>query len=230
MASAVAPVCGVIDALSDFQQKVIDMINGKFAALRRLADLLERLGDLTGFLPDISKLIPISAIDLSIYENLRTECPFLNLPPAQGDPEQVLGQLRAQLNTAYGRLLGQLNLNPYGRLSKLQQKIDDFQQQFNLAALNGVDFMQCLQAACQAAVAVEGTVSNLSNTSAADVRKSAETYLKNMVTDQGKILSSAAQGKVNDWQATRDGVQELIDVPAVELPNLNTSASATVTP
>lgn len=218
-----ASVCGVVDALSDFQNKVIALINGKFAALRRLADLLEQLGDLNGFLPDISRLVPISSIDLYVYESLRAECPFLGLPPASGDPEQSLGALRAQVNTAYGRLLAQLNLNPYGRLSKLQQKLDDYQQKFNLSALNGVDFMQCLQAACQAAVAVEGAVSNLSNMSANDVRRSAETYLKNMVTDQGRILRSAAQAKVDSWQSTRNGVQELMDVPVVDLPDISSA-------
>jgi len=219
---AIGQACGVIDALADFQQRIIDAINNKFAALRRLAELLEKLADLTGFIPDISKLIPISSIDLSIYETLRAQCPFLKLPPASGDPEQVLGMLRAEVNTAYGRLLGQLNLHPLSRLSKLQAKIDDYQQRFNVAALGGTDFMACLQAACQAAVAVEGTVSNLSNTSASKVAESAKTFIKNTVTDQGKVLSGAAQGKVDDWDSTRAGLKKLMDVETIDLPTLPT--------
>lgn len=213
-------VCGVVDALADFQQKVIEAINGKFAALYRLAELLEQLGDLTGFVPDISQLIPISSIDTAIYENLRNSCPFLNLPPSSGDPEQALGQLRAQVNTAYGRLLGQLNLNPLSRMSKLQQKIDDYQTRFNVGALKGTDFMSCLQAACQAAIAVEGTVSNLSNTSPSKVVSEAKTFLKNTVDNQGKILNQAQQAKVDNWQSTRDGVKDLMDVPVIDLPKL----------
>lgn len=216
--SVVKPVCGVIDALSDFQQKIIDAINGKFAALRRLANLLEQLADITSFIPDISRLLPISQIDLSLYENLRAECPFLNLPPGQGDPEAVIGQLRAQVNAAYGRLLGQLYKHPLARMDKLQAKIDDFQQQLNLGALNGVDFMQCLQAACQAAVAVEGSVSNLSNTSSSKVYESAKTYLKNIVTDEGKILTKSAQAKVDDWKSTVDALKELSRVESVDVP------------
>lgn len=223
MAAGLSQVCGVIDILSDFQQKVIDAINGKFASLRRLAELLEKLGDLTGFIPDISKLIPVSAIDLSVYETLRAECSFLNLPPASGDPEQVLGELRAQVNTAYGRLLGELNAHPLSRLDKLQGKLDSYQQRFNMAALGGTDFMQCLQAACQAAVAVKGAVSNLSNTSAAKVAKAAETYLKNMVTDQGKVLSAASQAKVDDFSSVVGGVKDLMDVSASNLPKLSTN-------
>ncbi|MGV0949068.1 MAG: hypothetical protein ACOYB3_00040 [Azonexus sp.] len=219
---ALGQVCGVIDALADFQQRIIDAINNKFAALRRLAELLEALADLTGFIPDISKLIPISSIDLSVYETLRAQCPFLKLPPAEGDPEQLLGMLRAEVNAAYGALLGKLNLHPLSRLSKLQEKLDDYQQRFNVAALGGTDFMACLQAACQAAVAVEGTVSNLSNTSASKVAESAKTYLKNTVTDQGKVLSSAAQGKVNDWDSTRSGLKKLMNVETIDLPTLPT--------
>lgn len=213
----ISQVCGVIDALSDFQQKVIDAINGKFAALRRLSELLERLSDLTGFIPDITRLIPISQIDLSVYETLRAECPFLNLPPASGDPEQVLGQLRAELNTAYGRLLGELNTHPLARLGKLQGKLNDYQSRFNLGALGGTDFMQCLQAACQAALSVQGAVSNLSNVTSSQVQQSAETYIKNMVTDQGQILSSASQAKVDDFNAVRSGLKDLMDIPVIEL-------------
>ena len=215
-----AQVCGVIDALSDFQQKIIEAINGKFAALRRLADLLEKLSDLTGFIPDISKLIPISAIDLTLYENLRNECKFLNLPPSEGDPEQVLGQLRAQVNAAYGRLLGQLNTHPLSRLATLQGKLDEYQQRFNIGALQGTDFMQCLQAACQAVLAVEGTVSSLSNTTASQVRKAAETYIKNTVTDQGKVLTAAASNKVSDFNGVKTGLKDLMDVQAIDLPQL----------
>jgi len=124
------------------------------------------------------------------------------------------------VNAAYGRLLGQLNLHPLSRLSKLQEKIDDYQQRFNLGALAGVDFMQCLQAACQAAVAIEGSVSNLSNTSTSKVVQSAKDYLKNTVTDQGKILTAKSQEKVDNWQSVKTGVKDLMDVEAIDLPKL----------
>lgn len=218
--AATSQVCGVIDVLADFQQQVISAINGKFASLRRLSELLQQLADLTGFIPDISKLIPISAIDLTAYENLRNECKFLNLPPSSGDPEQTLGALRAQVNTAYGRLLGQLNLNPLGRMDKLQDKLNAYQARFNLGTLGGVDFMQCLQAACQAVVAVEGSVSSLSNTSSAQVKKAAQDYLDNIVNGNGKVLSAEAQAKVSNWGSTKSGVADLMDVPAIDLPTL----------
>lgn len=221
----VGQVCGVIDALANFQQSIIDAINGKFAALRRLAELLERLGDLSAFIPDISQLVPISSIDISIYENLRSSCPFLNLPPASGDPGQVLGNLRSQVDAAYGRLLSNLDVNPLSRMSKLQQRFDDYQAKFNLGALKGTDFMSCLQAACQAAVQVEGVVSNLSNTSPTKVLNSAKTYLNNMVNQQGQILNDGAKQKVSEWQSTRSAVQELRDVPAIDLPNLSTNST-----
>jgi len=207
-----SPVCGVIDALANFQQQIIDAVNGRFAALRRLAELLEQLSDLTAFLPDISKLIPISAIDLTLYENLRNSCKFLNLPPSSGDPQQALGKLRAEVNTAYGKLLGQLNLHPLNRLSKLQEKMESYQQKFNQGALQGTDFMRCLQAACQAAVAVEGAVSSLSNVTASHVVDSAKTYLKNTVADEGKVLSAATQQKVDNLKSIQTNLKSLMDV------------------
>lgn len=218
--AALSPVCGTIDALAFFQQKIIDAINGKFAALHRLAELLEQLGDATGFLPDISKLIPVSAINIALYENLRSSCKFLNLPPSQGSPAEVIGKLQAQVNAAYAALLAQLNLHPFSRLDKLQSKLDDYQQKFNIASLTGVDFMSCLRAACQAALAVESTVSSLSNTSSSHVIQSAQTFLKNTVTNENKILSSQAQAKVNTISSIKSQVNDLRNVPAIQLPVL----------
>lgn len=142
--NSVQSTCGVIDALADYQIKVLQAINGKFLALQRIADLLEQLGDISGFLPNISALIPISQIDLNLYEQLRSSCPFLNLPPASINAEATLDNLRAEVNAAYGRLLAQLSQNPLNRLGKLQAKLDAFQKQFNISALGGIDFMRCL--------------------------------------------------------------------------------------
>jgi hypothetical protein len=215
----VAPVCGFVDALSFLQQRIIEAINGKFLALRRLADLLMQLSA-PGFIPNISALIPISSIDISLYENLRSSCPFLKLPPASADPGVVVGQLQAQVNMAYGQLIGMLMLNPLGRLSKLQAKMDDYMAQFNLAALQGTDFMRCLQAACAAASAVEDRVSSLASTSPKKVAAQAQAYLTNIVNGQAKVLSAEAQGRVDTYKSTVSSIKKLQDVPSVQLPKL----------
>lgn len=202
-------VCGVVDALSAFQVQVMNSLNGRFAALRRLAELLESAADLTGFLPDISRLIPLASIDLSLYENLRVQCPFLNLPPASESAEQYVGELRAQLNAAYGQLLRQLNLNPLSVMSTLQSKLDDYQNRMNMAALKGTDFMACLQAACSAAQAV-------SNFSASQVTDIANNYYNNFIVGQGKVLSETAQAKVSTINSMKTTVQELISGPSAQ--------------
>lgn len=206
-------VCGVIDALADFQIKVLQAINAKFLALRRLADLLEQAADLTGFLPNIGALVPISSIDIRLYEELRSACPFLGLPPSSGDPELALSTLRAEVDAAYGRLLAQLNLNPLNRLSKLQAKLDAFQQQFNIAALGGIDFMRCLQAACKATLAVSTSVSKLSNLSENDVTAIADKYAKNVVAEGGRVLTNQQQNKVSALASAQGQIKVLRDVP-----------------
>jgi hypothetical protein len=201
-------ICGLIDALADFQVKIMEAINGRFAALRRLANLLEAAGDLTGFIPDISKLIPLSKIDTRIYDEMRVNCPFLNLPPADLNAEQFLGELRAQVNAAYGRLLGQINLHPFSILGKLQEKFDAFQARINSEALKGSDFLRCLQSICQAESAVKSLISR----PAKSIIDTAETYYKNQIVGQGQLLGGAAQAKVNDIQNVGKGVKDLMDV------------------
>lgn len=209
----------MLDVLAYLQQKIIELINAKFAALRRLAELLEKLADLSAFLPDISKLIPLSLIDLSMYENLRASCPFLNLPPATG-PEEAIGRLRSQVYMAYAMIMRALNLSQYLRLGMLQAKLDEFQSKFNLAALGGGDFIRCLQAICATATAIEGTVSKVSKLSPTKIANAAKTYVKNMVDDGGQVLSDAAKEKVSTFNATRDGMIQLMDVPSVDIPNV----------
>jgi hypothetical protein len=217
--AALNQVCGVVDALSAFQVQVMNSLNGRFLALRRLAELLESAFDMTGFIPDITRLIPLASIDLSLYENLRVECAFLNLPPASESAEQYIGELRAQLNAAYAQILRQLNMSPLSTLSTLQSKLDDYQNQMNLAALKGTDFMACLQAACSAATAV-------SNFSADQVKDIANNYYSNFVVGQGKLLSSAAQAKVDNLNSVKSQVQELISGPSAQD---TAAASAVVT-
>jgi hypothetical protein len=202
--------CGIVDALSDFQVKIMEAINGRFAALRRLANLLEAAGDLTGFIPDISLLIPISHIDARLYDDLRTNCPFLNLPPITQSADQFLGELRAQVNAAYGRLLGQVKLHPFAIMGRLQQKLNDFQTRINAGALLGSDFLRCLQSVCAAGQAVEGTGGGRFNRSPDNIIKTSTTFYANMVTQQGQLLSGAAQAKVVDVQKVQAGIQNLI--------------------
>ena len=64
MAVLTGQPCQVIDALAQFQYEVVRRLNRKFNALRRIAELLEAVGDLSVIVPNIGDLIPISSITL----------------------------------------------------------------------------------------------------------------------------------------------------------------------
>lgn len=199
-------VCSVVDALADFQVKIMEAINGRFAALRRLANLLEAAGDLTGFIPDITRLVPLSKIDARLYVELQVNCPYLNLPPVDQNADQYLQELKAQLNAAYGRLLGQINLHPFSIMGKLQEKFDAFQTRINAEALKGSDFLRCLQSICAGEAAVKSIVGR----PAKSIIETAEAYYKNQIVGQGQVLGAAAQAKANDIQNVGKGVKDLM--------------------
>jgi hypothetical protein len=127
----------------------MDLLNRKFFALRRLAQLLEQAGDLTGFIPDITALIPLSQIDLLLYEQLRNACPFLNLPPSDTNTvNESLGKLQGLVAQAYAQILALLINHPWQRWDELTRILNEYQTKLNVAALVGQDFLTCLSTAC----------------------------------------------------------------------------------
>jgi hypothetical protein len=206
-------VCNTINALTDLQVQLMDLLNKKFYALRRLAQLLEQAADLTGFLPDITKLIPLSAIDLPLYESLRNACPFLNLPPASTSTvNESIGKLQRIVAQAYGQILALLNKNPLFRITDgLVAQMNAYQQKMNVAALSGSDFLACLQAACAVAEVAVDSFQNLSQYSVQDALAIAKNYSKNFVEGQGKFYSDAASAKLSDLDSAREGVKDLFD-------------------
>jgi len=226
--ASVDQLCGILDAITNFQLRAMELLNGRFAALRRLSALLEQAGDLTGFIPDISKLIPLAQIDTTVYEQIRVECPYLNLPPISGSADQYLGQLRAQVNAAYGALLSQLNLHPFNALGMLQDKLNSYQNKINFAVLQGQDFLQCLQAICQGAASVTNTVQNLGR-STEQVILTSTTYYRDFVTNGGQVLTDTAKAKYDDFVDVKDGVSDLIDVDTSGFQNIESNPTVTPT-
>lgn len=209
--------CDVLDALSDFQLGIMDFVNRKFIALRRLADLLENLGDTSLFFPDISRLVPISQLDLTIYDDLQIGCPFLGIPPSEGATSAVVG-LQAQLNAAYGRLISDWVNSPWIRMGSLQAEMDKARLEFDLAMLEGYDYLNCLSTICSTFQAAGSLVSQASSLSVTQQTQIITDYAKNIVTDGGKVLTDAAQAKVDDTQQIIDEVSALRDVE--DLPDL----------
>lgn len=207
-------VCEAVFALTDLQVQLMDMLNRKFYALRRLAQLLEQAGDLTGFIPDITRLIPLSQIDLLLYEQLRNDCPFLNLPPSDSTTvNESLGKLQGMIAQAYGQILAQLNNHPWQKWDQLTRVLDEYQTKLNVAALAGQDFLTCLSTACATIQAGVADFNNLSKYSTADATSIAQAFSRNYTEEGGRILTDSMTAKQNDLRATAQGVRDLFDVP-----------------
>ncbi len=198
-----AGFCDITDALAEAQYYVLRRINNKFEALRRLGELLEQLGDLSNLIPQISQLIPVIDIDLSIYTNLRSNCPFLNLPAAD---ETSLENLRNQVITAYSTLTAGLLNHPWMRMGKLQDQLSKYQQKVNAAFAEGGQYIQCLQAACQAA---QQTGQFLTRVSQADIANEFSRYGRNFVDNAGQVLNESALAKYDQTVAAVNQMKSL---------------------
>lgn len=198
-----AGVCDITDALAEAQFYVLQRINRKFEALRRLGQLLEQLGDLSNLIPQISNLIPVIDIDLSLYTNLRSNCPFLNLPAAS---EASLENLRQQVITAYSTLTGNLLNHPWMRMGQLQDQLSKYQQQVNAAFAEGGQYIQCLQAACQTARATGQFLTRVSQT---QIDAEFARFGRNFVDNAGQVLNDAATAKYDQVVATVNQMREL---------------------
>jgi hypothetical protein len=204
---ATLAACNLIDSLAEFQFDVIRRVNRKFIALQRLAELLEQLGDISTLIPNIAKLIdsfiPVANIDLELYNQLASACPFLNLP-APG--EASLAELQARVVAAYSNLTRQLLNHPWLRMGLLQNQLARFQSKVDMTLATGLNFIQCLQAACQA---VEGTASFFEGISNADVQKEITSFTTNFVEQGGSVLSEGARTKNTEAKELIDQMKAL---------------------
>lgn len=202
-----AAFCSITDALAEAQFEVLKRINNKFDALRRLAELLEQLGDLSVLIPNLSQLIPILDIDLDAYVNLRANCPFLNLPPVN---EASLDGLRNQVLSAYSQLTSRVLNHPWMRMGKLQDQLSRYQAQFNTAFAEGSQYIQCLQAACQTAEALADTGESFAkrvvNT---DIGNELARFSRNYVDQAGQVLTNAGKAKYEQAARVVDRMKEL---------------------
>jgi hypothetical protein len=182
--------CNVLDALSDFQYDLMNRLNKKFEQLRRLAALLEQLGDLSWLIPNLNALIPVANIDFDVYNQLAANCPFLGLPgnPVQGN----LNQLRAEVLSAYDNYARKILNHPWFRMGQLQDEMTKFQTQITGAMTQGQDFIRCLQAMCAAGSALQSTVSKLSQT---DIQATVSKFTENYVTNAGQVLTDPMKAK-----------------------------------
>jgi hypothetical protein len=196
--------CALTNFLANNYYEAVKLINRKFNALRRLAELLEQIGDLSGFIPDIGALVPLYLVNLDAYTNLVSACPFLNLPKNPSTEDIV--RLQAQVAAAYTRLTDQLLKHPWVRMGKLQAQLDKVQGRVNDILAQGEQYFQCLQQACRSAEQAVNFVAEIADT---DFKKEFDDYTRNVVGSNTQVLNSAMRNKRNEVQGAIDNINEL---------------------
>jgi len=193
----------VLQALALYQFEIIRALNKKFTALRRLAELLEQLGDISSFLPNLGQLVPVIDIDLIIYTDLQVNCPFLNLPPATNED---INALKSKLNEAYALLARKLMNHPFLRLNRVQAMLNDFQNKLNFPY--GDDYLRCLNAVC-AAIGKAGSL--LEGISQAQIDKELGNFTRDFVDNAGQVLTKSMATKRDEGLQVYSQVLDLRD-------------------
>lgn len=195
--------CRVIDALAELNYDVLRRLNRKFLALRRLALLLEQIGDQTELVPNIGFLLPVEQINLNTYQALFENCPFLGLPEASNANLTVL---KAAVIQAYAEQIRRLQNHPYLRLDTLQNTLIRFQNKVNFGGSIVENALTCLQSICVAAEEGESFFNKISNT---DIAGQVATYTKNYVTEAGNVLTEGMQTKRDEVLTSIGRLEEL---------------------
>lgn len=203
MSTVSANPCRIVGALAQFEYDAMRRVNKKFAALQRIAQLLEQVGDLGNLIPDISSLIPISSITLESYTRLQQNCYFLNLPPASN---ANLNELRQRVLTAYAALVSKLLNHPHLRMDKLQAALARFQSSINMAAATVADYIQCLQTICDAASQATTVFNSVTK---ANIEKETKAFTKNFVNNGGQILTDVQKSKTQQVKTTITQIKAL---------------------
>lgn len=205
-------LCNLSNLLADYQYKLIVLLNSKFDSLRRLADLLENLGDLSSLLPPFSSLFPLSAIDLNTYEQLRQACPSLGLPPVEDEINEEIDKLRARVGEAYDRILRDLKSLPWFRMGKLQDEMDKFRSKVGGVIDVSGEFLECLQAACNAQETVQSAWGKVSQVSVDDIRSNVNNYNNNFTVLGVGILTHEQKAKARELERIGEELNNLIDI------------------
>lgn len=220
MAVLTGQPCQVLDSLAQFQYDVVRRLNRKFNALRRIAELLEQVGDVGVLIPNIAELIPITSITLDTYQRLVENCPFLGLPDVS---TANLGELRMKVQEAYGALVRKLLNHPHLRMTKLQNVLTKFQGDLNAGAAVANDFILCLQTICDTVGAVGTAFQNITQ---ADIQSEIANYTKNFVQNAGEILTDPM--KVKAAQVT-DTIKHIRDLSTETVSDVNAVATGDTT-
>jgi hypothetical protein len=220
MAVLTGQPCQTLDALAQFQYDVIARLNRKFNALRRIAELLEQVGDLQVLVPNIGELIPVASLTLETYRELVINCPFLGLPDVN---EGNLAELRARLVAAYAALIRKLLNHPHLRMGKLQSVLSRFQADMNAGAAVVSDYLTCLQTICDT-IGKAGTA--FENITHADIKKEVASYTHNFVAQGGQVMTAGMKVKEAQVQTTVEQMRALSTDTVTDAQSTSTQAQA----
>lgn len=216
---AIGNPCAIMQVLENWELQAISALNKKFAALRRLAELLEQFGDLNSWLPDLGRLLnalpAVGDLDIDVYTNLQVSCPFLNLPPFSNAD---LNDLKRRLSAGYSQILGDIANHPWSRLDKLQGMMNDFQNKINYPY--GADYLRCMNAVCGAISAAGSTISGLANV---NIQSELTKFGQNFIAGAGEVLTQPMQIKRNNAFQIYNAVYDLRDESVQDFTTLTTS-------
>jgi hypothetical protein len=206
MTAADYNVCDLLGTLTDVENKVIEALYRKLGSLRRLAELLEKAGDITGLigavLNSLPSMIPVQLLrSFEAYNRLREFCPMLGLPPAG---IESTADLQTKVATAYSKLIQQLDLHQYNRLDKLQARLDSLVAEARSVIGSGTDWMICAKAMCDA-IGGDASITGLKtafNTEVARVAALPATAVE-AAKKPFRVLDDEAIKKVDDLKRAR---------------------------
>lgn len=214
--------CVITNIIANDYVNVVTALNRKYNALLRLVELLEQLADITSFLPpNLSSLVPLYLINFDTYTNLVTACPFLNLPPTPSNASTA--ELQGIVNQAYARFIQMLKKNPLYKLGRLQSQLESLNQQANEILNTGNQYLQCFQQACASAAEVGDFAGHIVET---DFNGQIDDYTRTYLANNGQVLNTATQNKVNELNGTIDSINELRTTAPVVTPSPVTPISS----
>jgi len=195
--------CQVIDALAELNYDVMRNLNRKFLALRRLAMLIEQIGDKTELIPNIGLLIPVQDINLDTYQALYENCPALNLPEVSNANLTVL---KANVIQAYAVFIRNLLNHPYLRLNNVQDTLLRYQSKVNFGGSVIENALTCLQSICVAAEEADSFFNQISN---AEIAEEVGMFTQNYVNEGGQVLTEGMRIKRDEVTTAIGRLEEL---------------------
>lgn len=211
-----------MQALVDWELNAIRLLNKKFAALRRLAELLEQVGDVSTALPNLAALVPVADLDLELYTAIQVNCPFLGLPEYSN---QNLAELKSKMNTAYGLLARRVANHPWARLDRVQSMLNDYQQRINYPY--GEDYLRCLNSIC-AAISAAGSL--LETWSTVSVETELAKFTTNFIDNAGQVLTEPMQIKRDEALGVYSQLVDLKDESVGDFATITKTGDTVPTP